>query len=58
MPLAAGIVFNLVARDAVDGEVARLGVREIQAGDARRRVHRVTFGKADAGCSLGIEQFE
>ena len=36
-PLACGVVLDLVARDQIDGEIAGLGMGEVQAADRRRR---------------------
>ena len=53
-----GVGFDLVARDAVDGEVAAFGMGEIKTADARGRVHREMLGQMDARRRLGFEQIE
>src|SRR5262245_38145072 len=55
---AAGVVFRLVARDAVDREVARLRMGEVEAGDARRGVHCEMFSQPYANCSLCVKQLK
>src|SRR5450759_4028000 len=56
--LATRVVLELVAADAADAEVVRLGAPEVEAGDRRRRQHRERLGEADPGARLGLEQRE
>src|SRR5712692_2520138 len=55
--LAVGVVGNLVARDAADGEVARFRVVEIESADARARDRREGLGQLHPG-AVGGEQLE
>ena len=49
-PLACGVVLDLVAGDQVDGEVAGLGVGEVEAADRRGR--GTSRSSRSAGCRL------
>ena len=51
-------IFKLVAADFRDGEVFRLRVGEVEAGNGSGRGHGEVLGEIDAGVGLGIEQFE
>src|SRR5262249_25490326 len=53
----ARVVLDLVAADASDGEVARFGMSQIEAADARTRRGRVALGEVEPGLT-GSEQLE
>src|SRR5207342_323541 len=55
---ALGIVFNLVALDLAHAKIVARRMREIEAGNGRRRGHGEVLGKADAGRLLRIEKLE
>ena len=57
MSLADGVVLDLVAPDAPDGEVAHLRMPEVDAADARGRNHRAALRERHADV-LGAEQVE
>src|SRR2546422_1312220 len=57
-PLAGGVGGDLVATDLADGEVARIGVGEIESANGGGRVHCKGLGQSDAGRALGLEQVE
>ena len=46
---ALGVILDLIARDAIDREVAGLRVGEVEAGDAGGGKHGEVFGELDAG---------
>jgi len=50
---AGGVVLDLVLREFADGEILRVRVVEVVAGDGTRRVHGVALGERDAG-ELGV----
>src|SRR5262249_20326481 len=54
--LPGGVALYLIARDEIDGEVAGLGMAEVEAADRSGRPHGVSFGQADAGCLLDAEE--
>ena len=54
--LALGVVGHLVAVDLAEGEVARLGVGEVEAADARAGPHGERLGDQHAGVRLDVEQ--
>ena len=53
---AGGVALDLVAGDQIDGEIARLGVGEVEAAHRRRRPHGVALRQADAGRLLDAQQ--
>src|SRR5436305_10674496 len=53
--LAAGVVGDLLAGDAIDGEVAGLWVREVKAADAGGGPHGVAFRELNAGVFFGLK---
>jgi hypothetical protein len=55
--IARGPVLQLVVADAADVEVARLGVRQVEAADAGRRRHRQAVGQAHADVA-GLQHAE
>src|SRR5205823_4732586 len=54
--LATGVVGNLVAADAADGEVLRLRMSQVPARHRGRGPHREALGEADARVGFGVEQ--
>src|SRR2546425_5730912 len=56
-PLAGGIVLDLVAADAADGEIPRLRMPQVDAAHARCRDHRARLRERDADV-FGAEQLE
>ena len=56
--LTPSVVFDLVARDAIDGEVARVRMREVEAADRSGWEHGEVLRERDAGALLGGEQVE
>src|SRR5204862_7507109 len=56
-PLPRGVVLDLVAVDPADREVARLGMREVDAAHARGRRHRIALREREPGF-LRAEQRE
>ena len=57
MPLRLRVVLDLVRADALDREVLRLRMREVESADRRRRRHRERFGEIQA-LRARIEQVE
>src|SRR5688572_13947508 len=56
--LAARVILDLVAPDFSDREVARLRVRQVEAGHRRGGQHGAGLRQADAGVPLSVEQRE
>ena len=54
--LSAREVFDLIASDFTDREVARLWVREVEAAHRGGGVHREIFGEADRRGIFDVEQ--
>ena len=50
------VVFDLVAGDEVDGEVAGLGMGEVEAADRGAGIHRERLGQDDLGGLLDVQQ--
>src|SRR5436309_14351433 len=57
-PLAGGVGGDLAATDLADGEVARIGVGEVEPANGVRRVHGEGLGQSAAGRALGLVQYE
>src|SRR3546814_8045723 len=47
LPLAPGVVLDLVALDAAEAEIPGFRMREIEAGDRRGRPHREGLGRSE-----------
>ena len=54
--LASDVI--LVAREAIDGEVPRLGMGEVEPADAGRGRHGERLGQVNTGERFGVEQIE
>src|ERR1051325_2895598 len=53
---ARGEIGHLVAVEFADGEILRLGMREVEPADAASGPHGETLGEFDAGVRLHVEQ--
>src|SRR5688572_24044016 len=55
---SARVVLDLVAAELADGEVARIGMRKIEARNRRCGQHGERFGELHGGILPGVEQAE
>ena len=56
--LAAGVVLDLVAGDAIDGEIFCLRMGEIETADTSRRLHGIIYGEPNTGRCFRVEQLK